>query len=149
MGIIRINILCVIFIFSFASVFSQTLHDTIKKNSLNEVFIEAGGNAFYVSFNYERIFFNKGMHQLGARIGASPNGMPVLIDYFLGRNHNYLEIGAGTLITEKLKGTMRLMYRYKFTKGYYASIGFTPMIFRLQPHFNYEPWAAIDIGYRF
>jgi hypothetical protein len=149
MKIIGMNILCLIFISVSLLIYAQTPRDTLKKNPSNAVFIEAGGNTYYCSLNYERIFFHHNMHQLGIRTGASPNGMPVLIDYFFGWNHHYLEVGAGVRLTEYVKGALRLMYRFQFSKGYYASIGFTPFILRLQPHFLYQPWAGIDIGYKF
>jgi len=52
------NILCIVFVLISVIVLAQTHCDTAKKNPLNAVFIEAGGNTFYYSLNYERIFYH-------------------------------------------------------------------------------------------
>lgn len=73
----------------------------------NAAYLEIGGNGIVYSFNYERIFFQKGIFKSAARAGLTlfplkrggknhlTTVLPIEIIGMLGRSKHHLELGIG------------------------------------------------------
>lgn len=77
--------------------------------AMNAFYLEIGGNALFISLNYER-FIQKNMSiRIGYGSAAIYNhAAPVMFNFFVGKNHR-LELGAGINF---------LFGREQFIKGY-------------------------------
>ena len=136
----------------------------------NSVYIEAGGNAYYYSLNYERRFkLNKENRALFARIGYSNdlagfNIFPLETSYSFGKKHCF-ELGGGlVIIREKIKSytsppqqprvqhkigfTFRAGYRFQGTEGFLFRIA--PVIIKeLFVPTDLIVWGGLSFGYSF
>lgn len=142
---------------------------TVAGARAQNIFVELGGPGLLLSANYDTRFVNR--HDgVGGRIGAgyvsiSDNSLltiPVQINYLLGKNNRYFELGIGaTYINSKgderdflsldnaksTIGTMTFGYRYQPEDG-----GFN---FRasLNPIFNsstfFPLFGGVSVGYTF
>lgn len=88
-----------------SSLFAQKEPDSFTDK--NAVFLELGGNGGVYSFNYDRIFFERGILKSAARVGISSFPVkrgekaywaaviPVEIVGLIGRNKHHMELGIG------------------------------------------------------
>ena len=142
---------------------------TVTGARAQNIFVELGGPGLLLSLNYDTRFVNR--HDgIGGRIGAgyvsiSDNSLltiPVQLNYLLGKNNRYFELGIGaTYINGKgderdflslnnaksIIGTMTIGYRYQPEDGgfhFKAS---------LNPVFNsstfFPLFGGVGIGYTF
>jgi hypothetical protein len=144
-----------------------------KEGSNHGVFFEFFGNGVFNSMNYDTRFSKK-VDGLGGRVGFgyAPVGgdhyfsFPFLVNYLLGKNGNYFEIGAGAnnLVAnytlgggvfdppkiaewEGWSGSLSLGYRYQPVEGgFLFRAGITPM-FRKDKFMPF--WPQVSFGYAF
>ena len=130
------------------------------------VFGELGGNGLVFSVNYDTRFLNKPIG-IGARAGIGYFGIPGLSDailiplqlnYLIGKNGKYLELGAGgTIIAGKLDfakisynsvvGTMNIGFRYQPQEsGFMCNVALTPLIIE---GFFWPIYGGVGLGYSF
>lgn len=134
----------------FANTFSQEAG--IRKNNFN---LELGGVGIIYSVNYERIVFNKNMHNISGSIGferITTSNMYVLqADYFYGKKHA-LDIGIAYWINPAAESKFipRIGYRYQADSGFLFKIGFTPLI-NVDYYNNIPvlPYGGVAIGWSF
>lgn len=131
----------------------------------NAVYLELGGTGMFYSFNYDRIFYQKGAFKTAARAGISilPINiagrnylgyiLPLELTAMFGRSKHHLEIGTGLtpyLAPARNRGfdpvferyrvaanmPFRLGYRYqKKDEGFFFRAAYTPAI-EFSSHFN-------------
>jgi hypothetical protein len=139
--------------------------DAEPKVAKNAVYLEIGGNGMFYSFNYDRVFYQKGAFKSAARAGVSlfPVNiigknylayiLPLEVTAMLGRSKHHLEIGTGVspyLAPATNRGfdpeferyrvaaimPFRLGYRYqKKEGGFFFRAAYTPFI-EFSSHFN-------------
>lgn len=133
------------------------------------VYAELGGNGLLLSLNYDVRFANV-QNGFGARAGlgfiADPFGdatgvtIPVGLNYLIGNNRNFCEVGAGATFYS-LKGTSlfdvdvnessilfipSIGYRYQSaSKGFIGRVAITPIVAKGGSAF----WVGISAGYKF
>ena len=118
--------------------------------SKNAAYVELLGNGLVISANYDMRFSNKA-GGLGGRIGfgylgnptksinSSVYTFPVVVNYLIGKEGKFLEIGAGfTYVTgspdfsdiqDEAAVTFTLMYRSQpLDGGFMWKIGFSPIL---------------------
>lgn len=130
-----------------------------------QLYVELFGPGILYSINYDTRFGKK-EKGLGMRAGfgatfAGGEGalvVPVGLNYLVGRQGNYFEMGGGASVVtgeDVLEGAgvygfLSLGYRrqaYK-KKGVTWRAAFTPLFF-FEGGFSLIPWAGISVGYRF
>lgn len=129
----------------------------INTSSRNTFFIEAGGNTYLYSLNYDRLLTLKSNFKISGRVGImyfnsfSKNkinltGVPIEFSFLRGKGNNFFEVGLGVagvyfsrnnyhqgqlMDTDKtlsVISTFRIGYRHqKIEGGMFYKIGFTPM----------------------
>jgi hypothetical protein len=144
-----------------------------KEGSNHGVFLELLGNGIFYSVNYDTRFSKK-VDGLGGKVGfgyISIDGdhyssFPFLVNYLIGKNGHYFEMGAGAnfLVAdfdngvgvfdkpeiakwEGWSGTISLGYRYHpVDGGFLFRAGFTPIVKRGE----FNPfWPQVSFGYAF
>ena len=148
--------------------------DSLKKIRAENVFIELAGPGLLFSGNYDTRFSNK-RDGLGARIGfgyAASDGtsftsVPIQLNYLLGKNGKYFEVGAGltytnfsvnsdvfsfsnsqstTTKTSTVLGTMTFGYRSQpIDGGFNFRASFNPIITST----SFLPSFGLSFGYTF
>lgn len=143
----------------------------IKNDSIiraKSIFLEMGGPSFKLSVNYDTRFGNR-VDGWGGRAGIgymSSDGyrelvIPLQVNYLLGKNDKFLELGAGaSYLTASdyldygrflghLKSTVAASatvgYRYQKKGGCIAGIAFTP----LYNGYRFFPFGGFTLGYTF
>lgn len=136
---------CMLLILSFTAD-AQTYRDTFKAR--NAVYGELGGNGDLLSFNYDRIVYQKAMVKALLRIGVASNSfflaeesgiypiVPVEALGMIGRFQKHFEFGLGytrrfTDDPNLLQNMYfsRLGFRYQRpTGGLVVRVGFTPFL---------------------
>lgn len=130
-----------------------------------QVYIELLGTGVYYSANYDQRI-GDGEKGLGIRAGLSItksySAIPAQINYLVGNQGRYLELGAGlTFATTKAEaiggnikgstilGNATIAYRMQpFRKrGITWRLGFTPLFGNIGSGF--WPWVGTSVGYRF
>lgn len=133
--------------------------------SASQLYFEAGGSGIIYTLNFDSRF-SKTENGLGLRIGIGGAGsagsgyvaVPAQINYLLGENGKYLELGGGvTYVSENddfffdnnssVVGSAVIGFRSQSfaKKGLTWRIAFTPFI----GAGGFYPWAGASIGYRF
>jgi hypothetical protein len=132
------------------------------------VFVELGGQGLTVTANYDTRFGNR-RDGLGGRIGIgyisggenSITTIPISVNYLLGKEKNFFEIGLGTTYLNvngsdfffdnsnqsKFIGTMSFSYRLQpVNSGFALRAGITPIFnsYVFLPYF-----AGVSLGYTF
>jgi hypothetical protein len=142
---------------------------TVAGKRAQNVFVELGGPGLLLSANYDTRFVNR--HDgIGGRIGAgyvsiSDNSLltiPVQLNYLLGKNNRYFEIGIGaTFVNSKgdendflslddakgTIGTMTFGYRYQPEDGGFHFKASLNPIFNSSTFFPF--FGGIGVGYTF
>lgn len=135
--------------------------------SASQIYFEAGGSGIIYSLNFDSRFA-KQENGLGFRIGAGGAGsdgtgyfaIPAQLNYLLGENGKYLELGAGgTYInvdgddyifdnTSSVVGNVVIGFRSQpfAKKGITWRVAFTPFI---GGGVGFTPYAGASIGFRF
>ena len=83
--------------------YSQSNGTSIKRNTF---FVEAGGNTFFYSLNYDRLLKVKDTWRLSGRVGAmyvntfnnqkrNIFAIPIEVSYLRGKRTNFFEVGFG------------------------------------------------------
>jgi hypothetical protein len=134
------------------------------------VFVELGGPGLLVSANYDTRFANR-RDGLGGRVGigylsvsdVSVTNVPIQLNYLLGKNGKYFEIGAGATYAHAKHdngdddfldfngsgtiGTLYFGYRYQpMDDGFHFRAGISPLF----NSSNFLPYyAGIGFGYTF
>jgi hypothetical protein len=168
-----IKFLTILLIFLFWILPQNTFGQEEKEGSNHGVFLELLGNGIFYSVNYDTRFSKK-VDGLGGKVGFGYMGVdgdryssfPFLVNYLLGKNGHYFEIGAGAnylvadfdngagLIDnpeiakwEGWSGSISLGYRYHPVDGGFSfRAGFTPMFNKG----NFNPfWPQVSFGYAF
>jgi hypothetical protein len=142
---------------------------TVAGARAQNIFVELGGPGLLLSANYDTRFVNR--HDgIGGRIGAgyvsiSDNSLltiPVQLNYLLGKNNRYFEIGIGaTFVNSKgdendflsfddakgTIGTMTFGYRYQPEDGgFHFRAALTPLF----NSSNFFPFfGGVGLGYTF
>jgi len=150
--------------------------DTVKKDSAvseskrpRTAFLELGGPGLALTFNYDSRFGHR-VDKWGYRVGTgyyntgsnSVFSVPLQINYLLGANDNFLELGIGTTFLYSkgstngtvfqfdnvtgFIGTATIGYRYQQESGgINFRIGFVPILYDE----GLIPAGGISIGYTF
>lgn len=135
--------------------------------SASQLYFEAGGSAVIYSLNFDSRFA-KQENGLGFRIGVGGAGadgtgyfaVPAQINYLLGENGKYLELGAGATYVNvngddflfddesSFAGNVVIGFRSQpfAKKGLTWRIAFTPFI---GGGLGFQPFAGASIGFRF
>lgn len=169
MKIFRTTVTLLLSVFLFGSSYGQEE----KEASNHGVFFEFYGNGIFNSFNYDTRFSNKpdgwgGKAGFGyAPVDGDPYfSFPIAINYLIGRNGHYFEVGGGAnyLVVnaqnpggkirnieiadwEGWTGSVILGYRYHPEDGgFLFRAGVTPM-FKKDEYIPF--WPQISIGYAF
>lgn len=138
----------------------------LKAQSTNTVFVELLGNGLIFSANYDMRFNKDEGNGLGARLGVGYIGggdaggtvitVPAMVNYLLGKDGKYLEIGGGVTYVagsadfgdgfeDTVIGTLSIQYRRQpVDGGFMWKIGLTPIIASgaFIPY-----WPGVSIGY--
>ena len=85
------------------SCFTLIVHSNIQGQTAKRVYVEAGGEAFLYSVNYDmRLTDRPEKNGIGIRVGVAVFEdiliAPLQVNYLLGKNGKYFEIGAGGTI---------------------------------------------------
>jgi len=150
----------------FINGFSQN-SDSLKL-SKNAIYIELLGSAgFIYNVSYDRIIFNHKNQNISVGLGIqyyndnrSEINLQTIspqINYLLGSNRHFLELGVGLfwdfLDSDVNSLIMRIGYRYQRKNGLFYKIGFTPALTKLFLRFGEGytiiPWGGIALGYAF
>jgi len=158
--------------FCSANVFAQETGGDAKR--AQNVFIEVGGQGLALTANYDSRFTKK-RDGLGGRIGighiasdgSSVTTVPVSLNYLLGKERQFFEVGLGaTFATATLDGnffdfddndedesgngvigTMSFAYRLQpVDSGFAFRAGFTPIFGR---NFFIPYYFGLSLGYTF
>ncbi|NTS43389.1 hypothetical protein HRG84_21090 [Flavisolibacter sp. BT320] len=135
--------------------------------SASQLYFEAGGSAIIYSLNFDSRFGKK-ENGLGFRIGAGGAGsegvgyfaVPVQLNYLLGENGKYLELGAGGtyvnvdnddfLFEDGSTVAANIVIGFRSQpfakKGLTWRIAFTPFV---GSGVGFQPFAGASIGFRF
>ena len=135
--------------------------------SASQIYFEAGGSGIIYSLNFDTRFGKK-ENGLGLRIGAGGAGgdgsgyfaIPAQLNYLLGENGKYLELGAGATYVNvsgddlifddasTVAANVVIGFRSQpfAKKGITWRIAFTPFI---GGGAGFTPWAGASIGFRF
>jgi hypothetical protein len=149
---------------------SQTKTDSALTTRAQNVFVELGGPGLLFSGNYDTRFSQR-KDGLGGRIGIgfiatggiSLVSVPVQLNYLLGNNSKYFEIGLGATYasfnsasnflafspstSDKILGTMTFGYRYQPVDGGFS---FRANIDPLFDSSNFIPYYfGVSFGYTF
>ena len=141
---------------------ASDLKPSIRKNAF---YLELGGNGFYYSVNYDRIFSISKIAHLSLRAGfaASPEFgsgynsyvVPLEANLLLGKENDFFELGVGkSIISERSNNsenisTFRLGYRYISDKGLMIRIGIVPFILPLFGNDVVVIWGGLSVGFSF
>lgn len=134
--------------------------------SASQVYLEVGGSAGIYSLNFDKRF-NRQENGLGFRIGAGGAGgqgsgyvaIPAQLNYLLGENGKYLELGAGLTYfnvtgddflfedVSSTQGNLVIGFRSQpfAKKGLTWRLAFTPFIGEA----GFLPFFGASIGFRF
>ncbi|MDB5130839.1 MAG: hypothetical protein JWR02_588 [Mucilaginibacter sp.] len=141
--------------------------DSLHATRAEDIFFELYGPGLTISANYDTRFSQK-RDGLGMRIGIGYDGsnnsgvtmLPVQVNYLLGKNNNYFEIGIGlTLLSGNddgldfnnkgtsglTVGTMTFGYRYQPITGFTFRASINPLF----NNANFVPYAGVSFGYTF
>lgn len=142
------------------------MQSTERLSPKQNIFVELGGQGLLLTFNYDTRF-SKRSDGIGGRAGigyiklgdiASTVTIPIGINYLLGRNGKYFEMGIGTTFVGntflndgsgfEAVGTMSFAYRVQPEDGgFNFRIGITP-IFGAQGGGYFMPYyAGLSLGY--
>ncbi|MFN0275802.1 MAG: hypothetical protein ACKVPJ_08665 [Chitinophagales bacterium] len=159
-------------LFSYTSSVAQTE----EKISTQSTYVELGGNGLIVSFNYDTRFSRTKPGGLGAKAGFGGLAIgdfkiftvPLNLNYLLGKNGKYFEVGLGTVYTTagffqdedsnvaQFLGTMIFGYRSQPVDGGFTfRAGLTPVFGNLKVEgepdtFIFIPYfGGISFGYAF
>ena len=159
-----------IFVLFFSSMVSQAQgieKKTGTSASASQIYFEAGGSGVVYTLNFDTRL-TRSENGIGLRIGAGGAGdngssyfaIPANINYLLGENGKYLELGGGITYfhfnddfffddeTESgVLGNAIIAFRSQpfGKKGLTWRIAFTPFI----GGGGFYPWGGASIGYRF
>lgn len=141
---------------------------TEEPRNMKAVYFEIFGNSFAYSFNFD-IRFTRSDRGLGGRIGIGYTDLPdrdslltapIMINYLLGKNGKYFEIGGGLVISKGnqifdklgkendiLFGTLVFAFRLQpVNDGFFFKVGLTP-VFGSESFIPY--WFGLSLGYAF
>lgn len=143
--------------------------DSLGKTRAEDIFFEIFGPGLTISGNYDTRFTRK-RDGLGMRIGIGYDGsnstggvvmLPVQVNYLIGKNTRYLELGVGlTLLSANddglpfnskgtsglTIGTMTFGYRYQpVSSGFSFRVSFNELF----NNANFVPYAGVSFGYTF
>ncbi len=136
--------------------------------NMKAIYIEIFGNGFAYSFNFDTRFARSD-RGIGGRIGIGYTDfpgqdqlltVPVMINYLLGKNGKYFEIGGGMVFVngehflkslgstnDVIYGTLTFAYRYQpMDNGFFFKAGLTP-VFGSEGFIPY--WFGVALGYAF
>ncbi len=176
---VLIGILCLFAINLSAQTQKETSKDTITTTVVltppppfkraQNVFVELGGQGVLFSANYDTRFGAR-RNGLGGRVGigylavdgVNITNIPVSLNYLLGKEKNFFEIGLGATVlaagstnedilfegnSSGVLGTMSFMYRLQpVESGFSLRVGLTP-IFNSSVFLPY--FAGVSLGYTF
>jgi hypothetical protein len=132
------------------------------------VYAELGGRGVVYSLNYDRRF--RSVDGLGASAGicvfhvidiSSVFSLPTSVYYLIGKNNNYLELGAGTTFLVKYSGVSMEIhnidlvlnftagYRYQKKRGFIFRAGLTPLISVKNGLSGLPFWLGVSFGHAF
>ncbi|WP_158824811.1 hypothetical protein [Mucilaginibacter lacusdianchii] len=143
--------------------------DPIVPNRAQNIFVELGGPGLLLSLNYDTRFLNR--HDgVGGRVGVgylsidknSLLTVPLQINYLLGKNGKYFELGLGATFVKlrgnedsflsfddasSVLGNMTFGYRYQPEDGgFHYRAGLTPLFNKS----NFIPYfGSVGFGYTF
>ena len=162
----RIIILIQLLIVSFINGFSQPFDSLVI--SKNAIYFEIFGSAGYVyNISYDRIIIQQNRQNITIGLGVqyykgdmSEDKLQTIspqINYLLGFNRHFFELGAGYYWdfydSDMNSLIMRIGYRYQKKNGLFFKIGITPILTKSFPIFGegYKilPWGGIGLGYAF
>ncbi|MCL6259656.1 hypothetical protein M3O96_11175 [Aquiflexum sp. TKW24L] len=167
------KILTILIVSLSLSISERSFGQEEKEGSNHGVFFEFLGNGIFNSLNYDTRFTKK-VDGFGGKVGfgyAPVDGgqyfsFPFMVNYLLGKNGHYFEVGAGANYMvadyrngggnigsleiaqwEGWSGNMSLGYRYQpVDGGFLFRAGITPMFIKDE----FIPfWPQISIGYAF
>ena len=148
-----------------------------KKHSGESYYFELAGNGFLYSLNYDRLLLEKEKFKIAGRIGLTympyweamtevrGPGMPLEVNFLLGKHSDFLELGAGLTyfyFTQPYDHTnynflmenLRIGFRHqKKEGGLLFRVALVPIsTFPIDPRFDDDGWiipyyAGISIGF--
>jgi hypothetical protein len=146
----------------------QTAEQITKNRPQQAVYAELGGRGFIYSLNYDRRLLS--VDGLGVSAGIcvfpamdieSSFSLPLSLYYLIGKNNNYLELGAGTTFLLLYNGlsfkvdnvdlllNLTAGYRYQQKKGFMFRAGLTPLLSMRRGGFHLPLWMGASFGYAF
>lgn len=121
----------------------------------NSIYLEAGGNAYLYSINYEISFDVSTKLKLAARIGFGtllknePYIIPLEVTALMGKQNHFFEFGTGYTFTDGGFLTFRVGYRFERKRSLLrAGLLYFPF-FPTDDTITDIPWAGLSYGYRF
>lgn len=170
-----LSLVILIFALSTATYAQQNNLKTTRadSDSVNHViYLELGGNGGLYSLNYERniggMFWVRAGASYGAALFTKSVSIPLSINYLLGKNGQYFEIGLGptiyylnsrfSLFSEdsnqdngffgvNLVSTIGYRYQPLSRQNIFFKLAFTPA-FRLEDK-TFVPFGGLSVGYSF
>ncbi|UCG27229.1 MAG: hypothetical protein JSV24_09660 [Bacteroidales bacterium] len=141
---------------------------TVESYNMKAIYFEILGNGFAYSFNFD-IRFTRSDRGVGGRLGIGytdfPEGdslltVPIMINYLLGKNSKYFEIGGGIVYVngkhflkklgstdDVIYGTFTFAFRYQpLNNGFFFKAGLTPVL-GTEGFIPY--WVGLSLGYAF
>jgi hypothetical protein len=130
------------------------------------IYAELFGNGLFYSINYETRF-SDAPNGFGAKagLGVLPSDgsvvitVPIMANYLIGKEHHFLEIGAGMIYAHGLLNlindlsrdngvvaTFSVAYKWRTSKGLYGKIGYAPSF---GGGLSVPIWPSLGIGYEF
>jgi hypothetical protein len=142
---------------------NTVVREAVATKRGQNVYFELGGQSFIYSVTYDRRFFSA-FGGLGASVGLGyiPNGgygfgnfcfIPASINYLVGSDNYFFEIGAGVTILAGVSfigsslGTCLLGYRYQSPHGLLFRAGVSILI--ASNGFFIPFWPGVSLGYAF
>ena len=160
---------CSLYVFVIAASAQGVEKETRTSANASQIFLELGGLGIAYSVNYDGRF-RKIENGFGIRVGlggSSSGGsgyiaVPAQLNYLLGNNGQYLELGLGATYISSASnffdtnttqssvfGTATIGFRKQpfGKKGIMWKIAFTPLFGG--NGIGFQPWLGAGIGYRF
>lgn len=150
---------------AFSILLFHNMNAQVKRERINSLYLEIGGNNYFYSVNYEKLLFNcisprigaailpwdESSHSYGRTIGIKINVL-VMINYSLFLSEDsVIEIGYGygsILIDDYASSTLSIGFKYIPANGKMIyKLSFTPLF--NNKSVNKSLWAGFGIGFNY
>jgi hypothetical protein len=121
----------------------------------NSIYLEAGGNAYMYSINYDRSLSISTKFILVTRIGFGtflkdePYIIPLEVTALIGKQNNFFEFGTGYTFADDGFLNFRAGYRFEKNRSLFRAAFLYFPFFPKDDTITGMPWAGLSYGYRF